>query len=348
MFVQGRNMAKKIPKKKEMNYYQAMTYFRLEPYGDADKDSVPNFLDCRPFDPDKHFLKLGDIKAGFGKVQSAIKQKFEKPVAEPRKQLSRAPKPTTYKPRGKLYLYIKINGIWSRYGAYEEGSISLTNEIKKLYRQGRIEAHKISSKPNESNRLNRAEKIKPVLKGIGERVEITKKHMREEVPKLAKSYQERIGLGATGEEATRELGRRVREGLAIKPQREVAPIPRGEAPIEETIDMPETEMPIEEVMPSKEYMAPEYEIPAVSAPEYEPHIREEPLIIDTQQRGGRAIIRPPMSVGWWGSIGGGGRPYRPLPYKPTGKIIFKPKHVFNPNPKIPEFKVPMTTFKFVK
>ena len=38
-------------KKKQMNFGQAIArYPKLNPYGDADKDGVMNFFDCKPFD----------------------------------------------------------------------------------------------------------------------------------------------------------------------------------------------------------------------------------------------------------------------------------------------------------
>jgi len=80
-------MKSPTPKKKDMNFFQAVKYFQLEPYGDADKDNVPNMFDCRPFDPDKHFLKFSDLKQKLGKFNFGK----QKSIAETRKPLSRAP-----------------------------------------------------------------------------------------------------------------------------------------------------------------------------------------------------------------------------------------------------------------
>lgn len=301
-----------IPKKKDMNYYQAMKYFQLEPYGDVDNDGVRNFLDCRPFNSDEHFLKFKDIKAGFEKIKSglgSVKHKFEKPLAEPRKQLSRAPKPTKYKPKGQIYLYVKSNGVWSLYGGFDEGSALLTDTVRGLYSQGKIEAHEFSNKSNQAGRLNRAEKIKPVLEHTGKWVEATKKHMREEDPKLIKSYQQRIGF------TKGELGRRIGEGLAIKPQAFASSRYTSEPEIEDELEIEpalhEIEPELEEEPEIETGVAPEYEPPASIRM---PQSREEPIIIEPQQ--GPSGAKPPMSVGWYGSLAGS-RPYRPLPYKPV-------------------------------
>lgn len=46
------NNNNKIPKKK-MNYFQAMGKYKINPYGDIDKDGVMNLFDCKPFDKNK-------------------------------------------------------------------------------------------------------------------------------------------------------------------------------------------------------------------------------------------------------------------------------------------------------
>ena len=44
---------KKVPQK-QMNWAQARKFKKLKPFGDWDKDKVPNFIDCKPFDRKKH------------------------------------------------------------------------------------------------------------------------------------------------------------------------------------------------------------------------------------------------------------------------------------------------------
>jgi hypothetical protein len=46
----SKKQIRNIPKKR-LNYMQArVAYPRMNPFGDKDKDRVPNFLDCKPFD----------------------------------------------------------------------------------------------------------------------------------------------------------------------------------------------------------------------------------------------------------------------------------------------------------
>lgn len=74
---------KAIPKK-DMNYKQANQFFSLTPIGDADRDGVPNWRDCRPYDSSrqgKHFDAFKEKVGGVaGKVKEAtgkVKEKFQ-------------------------------------------------------------------------------------------------------------------------------------------------------------------------------------------------------------------------------------------------------------------------------
>lgn len=50
--------AKGIKTAQKMNYRQLKSAgYNLKPTGDADKDGVPNSLDCKPLDPTKHAIK---------------------------------------------------------------------------------------------------------------------------------------------------------------------------------------------------------------------------------------------------------------------------------------------------
>lgn len=52
-------LKQKMPKvsKKDMTWTQAkQKYIHLSPFGDADHDGVKNWLDCRPFDPKRHYV----------------------------------------------------------------------------------------------------------------------------------------------------------------------------------------------------------------------------------------------------------------------------------------------------
>ena len=339
------------PNKKNMNYFQAMKYYHLDPYGDADKDKTMNFLDCRPFDPDKHFMKIGDIKTKLIDIGSKFKK--SKPTVEIRKPISRAPEPSKYKPPKKIYLYVKVNGKWSYAGAFDEGTSEPLTTVKKLYSQKLIESHEFSNSPNDAKKLNIREKIEPVLKHTGEWIGVSKKHWKEETPKIIESYKKRIGLPKGQVKA--ELGRRIIEGLEIRPSGEQRPlyVPR-ERPISfESDEIPkfgssetETIKPeIEEDIEMEEHV----EIPSIEM-EQRPSrgIEISPggfREIEPQQPLSKNL--PPVSRGWAGSIGGS-RPYQPLPYKPTGKIIFTDKQNYSPMPKIPVFRDKNIKFSVVK
>ena len=326
----------KSPKKKDMSFFQAVKYFQLEPYGDADKDNVPNMFDCRPFDPDKHFLKFSDLKQKLGTFNFGK----QKPIAETRTPLSRSPEKSEYKLPKQVYLYVKSEGKWIKVGQFDKGSALLRQSVEQLYKKGVIEKHVVTGSPNDERKLNRGEKLQKVISGTVREARKAKKHFVETAPKAMKSYQQRIGLGETAGEAKAELRSRISEGLEIKSPREKIPIRAA----------PEMEMEEPEPMEMEE-------IP----------IQEGGIEIDSNSDIAREIQAPrkgmpPYSKGWAGSIGGS-RPYRPVPYKPTGKI-WKPERIHNPNPKIPTAsfnmwrppeqrhdlnpKMPVTTFKFMR
>ena len=66
---------KQIPARKQMTYAQAFNNHQLEPFGDADKDKVPNWRDCRPYDAELHgprwdaFKEAVSSKLGRGKEE---------------------------------------------------------------------------------------------------------------------------------------------------------------------------------------------------------------------------------------------------------------------------------------
>ena len=324
----------KSPKKKDMSFFQAVKYFQLEPYGDADKDGVHNMFDCRPFDPDKHFLKFSDLKQKLGTFQFG-KQKPNQTVQ------------TTLPLGRQVYLYIKSNGKWRKVkrGTHDEIEIL----IQELYKKGNITDHTISPQANLEHRLNIGEKVvKPVVR----EAKRAKKHFVETAPKAMKAYQQRIGLGETVGEAKAELRSRISEGLEIGPRTPREKISMRESPEMEVEEPEPMEMAMEEPEPMEMK-----EIP----------IQEREIEIDSNRGMSRETQAPrkgmpPYSKGWAGSIGGS-RPYRPVPYKPTGKI-WKPERVHNPNPKIPiasfnmwkppeqkhdlNPQMPVTTFKFMR
>jgi len=290
-------------------------------------------FDCRPFDPDKHFLKFSDLKQKFkfGKEKSIAPRKSEQKVTK------------------QVYLYVKANGTWSKVGKFDKESNLLKKTVEQLYRDGAIEEHVVTGSPNDERKLNLGEKItKPIIR----EAKRAKKHFVETAPKALGAYQKRIGLGETVGEAKSELRRRIGEGLEIGPRsprekRSIRTAPEIE--IEEPEPM---EMEIEEPEP----------IEMKELPTQEREIEIEPSVGMTREIQAPRRGMPPYSKGWAGSIGGS-RPYRPLKYKPTGKI-WKPERVHNPNPKIPmaslfQFKpperyydlspkMPVTTFKFMR
>lgn len=70
--------------KKDMNYKQANQFFSLCPIGDADRDGVPNWRDCRPYDSSrqgKHFDAFKEKVSGVTeKVGKVLKR--EKPTSQ--------------------------------------------------------------------------------------------------------------------------------------------------------------------------------------------------------------------------------------------------------------------------
>lgn len=64
-----------------MAYRQAQRYYGLNPYGDIDRDSVPNYIDCKPFDPNEQ----GIFKRAIGKLTGdkfgQTKEEYEKEKA---------------------------------------------------------------------------------------------------------------------------------------------------------------------------------------------------------------------------------------------------------------------------
>jgi len=66
---------KRLPVREQMTYSQAFNNHQLEPFGDADRDNVPNWRDCRPYDSELHgerwdaFKEAVASKLGRGKEE---------------------------------------------------------------------------------------------------------------------------------------------------------------------------------------------------------------------------------------------------------------------------------------
>ena len=383
---------KKIPTKrkakKDLTYWEAKKRYPKQmrnPHGDFDRDNVPNWSDCRPFDSTKDFFGLSDITAGATKLIGGFRK--QKPIAETRTPLSRAPgiseyqvpyqrsrvdaetrdplsrapkiSKSAYKTPKQVYLYVKSEGKWTKIkrGTHDEIEFLL----KKMYASGDIEDHTISPQANLERRLNIGEKVvKPVVR----EAKRAKKHFIETAPKALGAYQQRIGLGETRGELFSKLGERMYEGvIETKPypltQKEIIKKAKesGGRKVKIT-EMPDTgeEFPgdVEEIETTYQFPEGKKQKSFVSAPARQQSFvppsfddREQQQMIDEGFQispDGMEEIQaprkgmPPYSKGWAGSIGGS-RPYRPVPYKPTGKI-WKPERRHNPMPKIPIFKPP--------
>lgn len=72
----------KQPPKKDMNYPQAQRFFGLAPFGDADKDGVPNQFDCKPFDASRQGI-LHDLFDHYSKGYTPGSEDPSEPVATP-------------------------------------------------------------------------------------------------------------------------------------------------------------------------------------------------------------------------------------------------------------------------
>jgi hypothetical protein len=69
------NVPKKI-KKHNMSWGQAKkTYTTLNPFADADRDGVPNFMDCRPFDKKRHNI-ISKIQAVINPAVQAVQKAY--------------------------------------------------------------------------------------------------------------------------------------------------------------------------------------------------------------------------------------------------------------------------------
>jgi len=312
--------------KKDMSFREGVKFFGLTemggPFGDADKDGVPNVFDCRPFDSDKHFLKLSDLKGGIQKLGSRLKKQDE---------------PTTSRFEKQYYLYVKdSSGVWSKImiGSYFE----IENRLDEL--KEKITDQFISEKPNLERRLNLGERVgKPLAKvGLGMARGITEtypKAISSYVKSRAPSWKKHV------REEMAELGL-AEKPLSRPPIRRIVerPIKGGGVIKEEYVD---EDKKVEELMKEltsdekqKEMMKLGYAFPKseYTSGKVEPieEIPEEPPAVPAERKG-----MPPYSRGWAGSIGGS-RPYRPTPYHPTGQVIFREDRSVDPTPSIPVLK----------
>lgn len=76
-----KSLKKKLVKKKNMSWSQAKArYPKLSPFGDADKDGVKNWLDCKPFDRKRqeNIYMIYDDEREYGLVKGREEEKAAK------------------------------------------------------------------------------------------------------------------------------------------------------------------------------------------------------------------------------------------------------------------------------
>jgi hypothetical protein len=71
------------PSKRDLTYHEAYHFFKLEPYGDIDRDGTPNWKDCRPYNPRmqgerwESFKEKVGSKLGFGEKDESPTPVYE-------------------------------------------------------------------------------------------------------------------------------------------------------------------------------------------------------------------------------------------------------------------------------
>ena len=137
------------------------TKYNINPFADADLDGVPNWKDCKPFDPTKQDL-VGDIK----KAGSTVKKKVGDFLVE-REQQKKA-----YEKKAESYSYVIAlmnDGKWINLGAYSNDIIQ--QFVKTLEADPAIVDAVITDNPKEADKRNRAKMVEQVgsaAKRVGE------------------------------------------------------------------------------------------------------------------------------------------------------------------------------------
>ena len=191
---------KPIPKK-DMNYKQANQFFSLSPISDTDRDGVPNWRDCRPYDPlrqGKHWDVFKEkVAATTGKVREKLQPHPKQPVqttpadfpTTPTKAEGKTPKapiPTpapAATPTPVWYMFVKFaNRKWEQVAVLKQGEIKgAVEDFKKNFPN--VEDVQLSQNPKLLGKLNRSLALQHAKKAVSKyaKKQQFKEHIKEGV-----------------------------------------------------------------------------------------------------------------------------------------------------------------------
>lgn len=168
--------------KKNMNYKQAHQFFSLSPIGDTDKDGVPNWRDCRPYDSKKQGKHIDAFKKTLKKVipKTATKS-TTKPEAKQTTLDEYVDVDTGVKKQPVWHIFVKFpNEKWKNVGSAEQGNIkNMVNEYKQTF--DNVEDIKVSQDIKMLGQLNRSIMYRKAKKAVTEYVERKGEEMSENV-----------------------------------------------------------------------------------------------------------------------------------------------------------------------
>ena len=203
----------KYKPKKSLTYPEAKLRFNLKPFTDIDKDGVPNWRDCRPYDPNEQGLKeikdaivekVGDIKDKTSekisdiKEDRKIKKEYKKAIETGEGIITTEPEERTI----PVYLIVLYNGEWYNWGAFDKKTIN--KAMRDAKSQPGVENVISSLNPNQHKIFN-------------------KEIIRKEKAEKSQQFRQHISSELEKRGLTREqMKSNIEEGLSIKPERRAA------------------------------------------------------------------------------------------------------------------------------
>lgn len=288
---------------------------------DTDRDGVPNFMDCNPWNPNEQ----GKIHEAAKKAGKIVKEKAEKAVKKVKeiteikegkptiegKYIHREAEPSTYEVPKLLHLFVKVRGLWRKVGKFPKNEIQEAMDATRVAffnDNQEVEDFYVTEYEDEFKLLQKAAmKDKKALETFQTRLK--RKTQWEHSKEAAKEQYKEHVLGPKIVRQNVLMGTGLVESRPYR-WRELASeglVPRKKTPGQYYFSASGTRIT---KLPS-----------SIALPQTQSVIQRRQVLVPRSsdniepRRGVKGL--PPPSYGWFGSLAGS-EPYRVVPYLPVG------------------------------